>query len=130
MKRIFMISGLVLTVLFGLHIIGCGQRIEKFGDAPLDNAPKTAIGTILLNPQNYIDKDVIIEGVIASECPTGGWINVRDSSGGTIYVEMHGSSFAPIPQRVGRKAIVKGLVYETRGNTKEIKLLGKGLIIK
>jgi hypothetical protein len=130
MKKLFMILGLVLTALFGLYILGCGPKIERFGDVPADNAPKTAIGTILLNTQNYIDKDVIIEGVIASECPTGGWINVRDKSGGTIYVEMHGSSFAPIPQRVGRNVIVKGVVYQSEGVTKEAKLLGKGLIIK
>ena len=130
MKKIFVILGVVSTVLFGLYISGCGPGIEKFGEAPLDNNTKTAIGTILLNPQNYIDKDVIIEGAIASECPTGGWINVQDKSGGTIYVEMHGSSFAPIPQRVGRNVIVKGTAYQSGGTTKEIKLLGKGLIIK
>ena len=130
MKKISMILGVVLIGLFGLYILGCGSKIERFGDVPQENAPNIAIGTILLNPQSYIDKDVIIEGVIASECPTGGWINVQDKSGGTIYVEMHGSSFAPIPQRVGRNVIVKGTAYQSGGTTKEIKLLGKGLIIK
>ena len=130
MKKIYMILGVVLIGLFGLYILGCGPKIERFGDVPQENVPKTAIGTILLNSQNYIDKDVIIEGVIASECPTGSWINVQDKSAGTIYVEMHGSSFAPIPQRVGRNVIVKGTAYQSGGTTKEIKLLGKGLIIK
>ncbi len=130
MKKIFVILGVVSTVLFGLYILGCASGIEKFGDVPLDNSTKTAVGTILLNPQNYIDQDVIIEGVIASECPTGGWINVRDASGAAIYVEMHGASFAPIPQRVGESVIVKGTVYQGEGATKETKLLGKGLVIK
>jgi len=130
MKKIFVILGAALIGLFSLYILGCAQKVEKFGDVPAESAIKTAIGTILLNPQNYIDKDVIIEGVIASECPTGGWINVQDKSGGTIYVEMHGSSFAPIPQRVGRNVIVKGTAYQSGGTTKEIKLLGKGLVIK
>ncbi len=130
MKKIYMILGVVLIGLFGLYILGCGPKIERFGDVPQENAPKTAIGTILLNPQNYIDKDVIIEGVIASECPTGGWINVRDASGAAIYVEMHSAPFAPIPQRVGKSILVKGLVYQSEGTTKETKLLGKGLVIK
>ncbi len=130
MKKSFMILGLVLTGLFGLYILGCGPGIEKFGDLPAENAAKTAIGTILLNPQTYVDKDVVIEGAIASECPAGGWINVRDNSGGTIYVEMHGSSFVPIPQRVGKNVVVKGTVYQSEGALKEVKLLGKGLIIK
>ncbi len=130
MKKIFVVLGVVSTVLFGLYILGCGPGIEKFGEAPLDNSTKTAIGTILLNSQSYIDKDVVIEGVIASECPTGGWINVRDALGATIYVEMHSAPFAPIPQRVGKSVLVKGLVYQSEGTTKETKLLGKGLIIK
>jgi len=111
-------------------LTGCGQKMEKFGDAPDENSPKTSIGTILLNSQNYIDKDVVIEGVVAGECPTGGWINVRDASGASIYVEMHSAPFAPIPQRVGKSVLVKGLVYRSEGAAKETKLLGKGLVIK
>lgn len=129
MKKIFLISIVLLTGISALYMSGCGAKVEKFGDAPDENAPKTAIGTILLNTQSYIDKEVIIEGVIASECPTGGWINVKDNSG-TIYVEMHGTSFAPIPQRVGKNVVVKGTVYQAGGVTKELKILGKGLIIK
>jgi len=130
MKKIFVVLGVVSTVLFGLYISGCGPGIEKFGDTPSEDAAKTAIGTILLNPKLYNDKEVVIEGVIASECPTGGFIYVRDNTNATIYVEMHGATFAPIPQRPGRRVIVKGTVYQTEGATKETKLLGKGLIIK
>lgn len=130
MSKIFLILGVFLIAISGLYMVGCAAKVEKFGDAPSENAPKTAIGTILLNPQNYIDKEVVIEGIIASECPTGGWINVKDKSGGTIYVEMHGTSFAPIPQRVGKSVVVKGTVYQAGGATKELKILGKGLIIK
>lgn len=130
MKKIFVILGVVLMGLFGWYILGCGPKIERFGDAPQENVPKTAIGTILLNPQSYLDKEVVVEGTIASECPTGGWINVRDASGATIYVEMHSAPFAPIPQRVGKGVVVKGLVYQSEDSTKETKLLGKGLVIK
>ena len=130
MEKIFVILRVVLIGLFGLYVCGCGSRIEKFGDAPDEGAVKTAVGTILLNPQSYVDKDVVIEGTIESECPAGGWINVKDKSGGTIYVEMHGTSFAPVPQRVGRNVIAKGMVYQSEGTAKETKLLGKGLVIK
>lgn len=130
MKKVFIILATVLIGLTALYLAGCSPKVEKFGDAPLESAAKTAIGTILLNPQNYVDKEVTIEGTIASECPTGGFINVRDNSGGTIYVEMHGSSFAPIPQRVGKGVIVKGIVYQGEGTPKEVKILGKGLVIK
>ena len=130
MKKRFVVLAIVLSGLLGLYIIGCGPRAERFGEAPEETAPKTSIGTVLFNPQNYIDKEVVVEGTIASECPTGGWINVRDASGATIYVEMHSAPFAPIPQRVGKSVLVKGIVYQSEGTTKETKLLGKGLIIK
>lgn len=129
MRVILVVLGAVLIGLFGFYIWGCGPRIEKFGDSPDENATKTAIGTILLNPQGYENKDVVVEGVIISECPAGGYIVVRDKSGGTIYVEMHGAPFAPIPQRMGRYVIVKGTIYQIGGTTKEIILWGKGLII-
>ncbi len=130
MKKIFVVLRVVLIGLFGLYICGCRPKIEKFGNSPDENAAKTAIGTILLNPQDYVDKDVVIDGVIDSECPTGGFIYVKDNSGVTIYVEMHSAPFAPIPQRTGKNVIVKGTVYQSGGATKETKLLGKGLVIK
>jgi len=126
-KKAFVILG---VALIGLYISGCGPQVERFGEAPDETAPKTSIGTVLLNPQSHIDKEVIVEGTIASECPTGGWINVRDASGAAIYVEMHSAPFAPIPQRVGKGVVVKGSVYQSEGAAKETKLLGKGLIIK
>jgi len=130
MKKRFVVLAIILSGLLGLYIIGCGPRIEKFGEAPDETVPKASIGTVLFNPQDYIDKEVVVEGTIASECPTGGWINVRDISGAAIYVEMHSAPFAPIPQRVGKSVVVKGLVYQSEGSTKETKLLGKGLVIK
>ncbi len=131
-KNVSRIIGLFIISLFTLYFWGCSGSSgeEKFGEVLDEKAPKTAVGTILLNTKDFIDKDVVVEGVIASECPSGGWINVKDTSGATIYVEMHGASFAPIPQRVGKNVIVKGVVYQTGGENKETKLLGKGLVIK
>ena len=130
MKNILSVLFISLIVIFGLFVSGCGEKIEKFGDAISDSEPKTAIASILFDPQKYRDKDVILDGKIVSECPTGGFIYVQDASGGTIYVEMHSAPFAPIPQRTGRSAQVKGMVYLSGSAAKETKLLGKGLVIK
>ncbi|MFH1094298.1 MAG: hypothetical protein V1739_09155 [Candidatus Omnitrophota bacterium] len=130
MNKKYLISGLIVIGFLALYLAGCGPKIEKFGEAPDETQVKTAIATLLVNPQNYQDKEVVVEGVISSECPTGGWIRVNENSGASIYVEMHGSSFAPIPQRVGKKVLVKGTVYQSEGSDKEIKLLGKGLVIR
>lgn len=122
----------ILTVILaaGIFIYGCGSKTEKFGETIENNAAKTVIGTVLLNPKDYVNKDVVIEGRIASECPTGGWITVQDiTNGGTIYVEMHGTPIT-IPQRVGYNVVVKGMVYQTESTPPETKILGKGLVIK
>ncbi len=130
MKNILSVLFISLTIIFGIFVSGCGQGIEKFGDAISDSEPRTAIASILFDPQKYEDKNVVLDGKIVSECPTGGFIYVQDASGGTIYVEMHSAPFAPIPQRTGRVVQVKGTVYLSGGAAKEIKLLGKGLVIK
>ena len=130
MKKMFVISGLLLMLVSTLFLFGCGVKMEKFGDAPGESDAKVSIGTILVSPQNYLKKDVVVSGTIASECPSGCWINVKDDSGTVVYVEMQGASFAPIPQRVGKKVIVKGIVYQTEDTPKETRILGKGLVIK
>ncbi len=129
MKNKFNLFILVLLLLPGF-VYGCGPGIERFGDAPDESAAKTPIASILLSPQKYLDKEVVVEGKISSECPSGCWMNVSDSSGGTIFVEMLGQPFVPIPQRTGKNVAVKGTVYQGSGGSKEVKLTGKGLVIK
>ncbi|MEW6087532.1 MAG: hypothetical protein AB1498_04450 [bacterium] len=124
----FFILVLNLT-LITLYFVGCGPKTEKFGEAVDENAPRTAIGSLLVNPQDYVNNEVIVEGQIGTECPTGGWVNIRDKDGAMIYIEMHGTPIT-IPQRVGRNVIVRGLVYQTEGEPKETKVLAKGLVIK
>jgi hypothetical protein len=121
---------ITLITMLGLMIIGCAKKGEQFGDAPSGSAAKTAIASILLEPDKYLDKEVITEGRIISECPSGCNIVVRDASGGTIFVEMRGNSFIPLPQRVGKTVLVKGTVYQGQGSDKENKIFAKGLIIQ
>jgi hypothetical protein len=126
MKHIFVIC---MGLCLGFFCTSCGRKAEKFGEAPDELSPKIPITTILFSPEGYIGKEVVIEGVIATECPTGGWIRVEDSEGHTIYVEFHGTSFAPIPQRTGKRVIVKGIVFQGAGKKSEIELIGKGVLI-
>ena len=134
MKKKFIFAVIAAGVLglsvLGFFVLGGVSKVEKFGELPNVYAGKTAIGSILVNPKKYLDKTVVIEGVIAKECPGGCWMHVRDTSGGVMFVEMKGTSYAPIPQRTGKYVMVKGVVYQNQGNTRETKLLGKGLIIK
>lgn len=121
---------LFMSVVLSFCCLSCGKKIEKYGDIPDEKVEKTLISSILLSPKRYIGKEVVIEGVIANECPTGGFIYVDDRAGHVIYVEMHGAEFAPIPQREGRLVVVKGVVFQGEGVAKEVKLLGKGVVIR
>lgn len=122
--------GIALFITLAVLLNGCGPKGEKFGDAPADSLARTAVSSILKNPEKYMDKEVVIEGKIVSECPSGCFFNLRDNSGGTIFVELKGNSFIPLPQRTGRTAVVKGTVFQGQGATKETKVFAKGLTIK
>lgn len=126
--------GLLRALIFAVFILnfgGCGSpKAEKYGEEIPENSAKTAIGTILSKPDDYVKKDVIIEGQITSECPAGGWINVSDTTGGgTIYVELQGTSIM-LPQEWDKNVVVKGTVYHVEGELKETRILAKGLVIK
>lgn len=120
----------ILLMLCLFLVAGCRHRAEQFGEVPEENAPRVPIASLLVSPQEYMDKEVVIEGVIASECPTGGWIGVTDAEGHRIYVDVHGAPFSPLPQRGGREVVVKGVVFQSAGTNKEIKVLGRGVLIR
>lgn len=124
------LQGIIAAVVVGLCCVCCGEKMEKYGDVTGMDGPKAPIALLLYSPKDYIGKQVVIEGVIATECPAGGWIRVEDKDGHSIYVEFHGAAFAPIPQRVGRKVTAKGVVFQSEGAFKEVQILGKGVVVQ
>ena len=77
------------------------------------------------NPSAYLTKTVKLEGKIVAECPTGCWFDVDDGTG-VLHVDTKPSGYA-IPQRVGKKVVVEGEIYERGG--KPI-MIGKGVEIQ
>ena len=130
MKKFNPVALILMLAILVLYSFGCGPKIEKYGDAPDESAARTEISNIMLEPQKYLDKAVVIEGVISTECPGGCWMKVSDKSAGTIYVEMLGCPFVPLPQRTGKNVLLKGVIYQNKGDNKEIRIAAKGLIIK
>ena len=55
MKKIFVILGVVSTVLFGLYILGCGPGMKN-SEAPLDNVPRQPLGRFCLIPKTTLIK--------------------------------------------------------------------------
>jgi len=81
----------------------------KYGQ-PISKRTVTAITDILTNPKAYDGKLVTIEGIIATESPTGYWFIAKDKkSNAPIYVDIATSGFV-IPQHAGRTVLVEGTV--------------------
>ena len=102
----------VLLVVAALSLIltvyGCSKKDSgKYGQG-ISNYTLTKIGAILKDAKSFEGKNVTIEGKIVTECPAGGWFDIKDQTG-MIYVDLHPSDFA-IPQKVGSHATAEGKV--------------------
>jgi uncharacterized protein YdeI (BOF family) len=73
------------------------------------SSPKVVtVNDILSSPKNFQDQSVIVKGKIVTECGSGCWFNLKDSTG-TIYVDLAPSNLV-IPPKVGATATVSGKV--------------------
>jgi len=68
------------------------------------------IAEILQDPKVFDGKTVVVEGKIASECPSGCWFTLKDGNA-TIYIDLNPSNMV-IPQRKGSYAKVTAKVID------------------
>ncbi len=123
--------GLAVLVVAAV-VVGCGgakkggtAKSNAYGKAiPADMAVTTA-KEILTNAQAWEGKDVLVAGKITSECPSGGWVWVQDSTG-QVYVNMHPTNVF-IPQHVGKNVRAMGKVVLDSGQPS---VVGYGLELK
>jgi len=108
-----------LALVVAAIVVGCGAKkagtakSNAYGKAiPADMAVTTS-KEILSNPQAWEGKDVLVAGKITSECPSGGWVWVQDSTG-QVYVNMHPTNVF-IPQHVGKNVRAMGKVVLESG---------------
>ncbi len=66
------------------------------------------IQEIINNEPAYDSKNVVIEGLIETECPSGCWFILNDGSA-SLYIDILPSNFV-IPQKTGSQAKVYGEV--------------------
>ena len=119
---------ILVSVLFlSLFTTGCSAGgIGKYGQ-PIANRNITAIKDVLASPKAYEGKIVTIDGKIANECSTGCWFFVKVNEGDlSIYVDTGKSGFA-IPQHVGRKVLVEGVVVNKKSG---IMIQAKGVEVR
>jgi hypothetical protein len=122
--------GLVIAVAAAL-VVGCGggtkvgAKSSAYGKAIPSEMVETTAKQILDNPASYEGQTVLVVGTITSECPSGGWIWVKDHTG-DIYVDMHPTNVF-IPQRVGKMVRAMGQVILESGQPH---VVGYGLELK
>ena len=125
--------GLGLVVALGAIavVVGCGAKkagtakSNAYGKAIPAEMTVTTAKEILTNPQAWEGKDVLLAGKIASECPSGGWIWLQDSTG-QVYVNMHQTNVF-IPQHVNGGVRAMGKVVLESGQPS---VAGFGLELK
>ncbi len=124
---------LALVVALGAiaAVVGCGAKkpgtakSNAYGKVIPTDMVVTTAKEILDNPQAWEGKDVLVAGKIASECPSGGWVWVQDSTG-QVYVNMHQTNVF-IPQHVNGGVRAMGKVILKSG---QASVAGAGLELK
>ena len=110
--------GSILKLFFILFI--SANIINTFGDdkdkygKEITLKEKTDISDILSNPEDFLDKKVLVEGEVLDVCPKMGcWMELKsDSENGKIKVKVKdGEIIFPVEAK-GRKALVEGKVYK------------------
>lgn len=118
----------VTLLLAAAVVVGCGAKkagtakSNAYGKAIPADMAVTSAKTILDNPQAWEGKDVLVAGKITSECPSGGWVWVQDSTG-QVYVNMHPTNVF-IPQHVHGGVRAMGKVVLESG---QASVVGTGL---
>ena len=113
---------IALTVIMVALVAGC---TEKYGQPMNGNLPRITVMSALTD-RSFIDQGVIIEGIILTQCQASGcWFFLKDETG-RILIDLAPSNLAISVNRVGKKAIVKGIVSEAEG---QIKIIGKEVTI-
>jgi hypothetical protein len=116
---------ILASVAAVVGLAACGGKAgakNAYGKPIPAEMPTTPAGDILSRPQDFDGKDVLVSGKITSECPSGGWIWVKDPTG-EIYVNMHPTNVF-IPQKVGTTVKTMGRVVLEQGRPQ---VVGRGL---
>lgn len=84
---------------------------EKYKEGVDQSAPLVSVRDVMLKPE-LLNKKVVVQGNIISQCQSSGcWFFLKDSTG-QIYVDLAQNNFA-LPPRIGKTAKVSGIVFRT-----------------
>jgi len=103
---------LILFISFS-SIFAMSDDKDKYGKE-ITLEKKTSISDILSNPEDYLDKTVLVEGEVLDVCPKMGcWMELKsDTEGEKIKVKVKdGEIIFPVEAK-GHNALVEGKVYK------------------
>jgi len=107
------IKYLLISFISFSFIFAISDDKDKYGKE-ITLEEKTNISEILSNPEDYLDKTVLVEGEVLDVCPKMGcWMELKsDSEDGKIKVKVKdGEIIFPVEAK-GHTALVEGKVYK------------------
>lgn len=106
--KLFLISIISANIVFAI-----GDDKDKYGNE-ITLKEKTSISDILSNPEDYLDKTVLVEGEVLDVCPMAGcWIEVASNvEGEKIKVKVKDGDIVFPEEAKGKDALVEGKVYK------------------
>jgi hypothetical protein len=106
--RIGWFAIMVVVLIMVCPLLSADLKLGK----PVDIKTPTAIKDILANPDQYLGRDVMIEGNIANVCQNAGcWIDVKDSSSPeTLQVKVNDGEIVFPKDGAGKKVSAQGTV--------------------
>ena len=109
MRKLIIIPAILLSV----NLIFAQAETNKYGkDITLKK--ETKISDILENPQNYLDKTVLVEGRVLDVCPMAGcWVEISsENKAEKIKVKVKDGEIVFPQEAKGKTAKVEGTVYK------------------
>lgn len=101
------ITYFMIIVIAMMQLAWFGGKPKTYGKK-ISTQESTSLAKILTDPESFENKTVVVSGKIFRECPTGCWFEVKEKNA-ILLVELSPSGIA-IPQKVGKKVVVMGIV--------------------
>ena len=113
---------IALTIIIVAIAAGC---TENYGQPMPGDLPRITVMSALTD-HSFLNKGVIIEGTILTQCQASGcWFFLKDDTG-RILINLAPNNFTLPTNKVGKKATVKGILSEAEG---QITIIGKEVTI-
>lgn len=108
MKKLFTFFIITTLITISLH----ANEVKKYGNE-VTLTEKTLISEIVANPESFVGKKVLVEGIVVGVCAKRGcWMNIAsDKEHESIRIKVNDGEIVFPMEAKGKKALVEGEVY-------------------